>query len=105
MRELRINGRAQRTGGNDAPVADPAARVEHQHRKIFDERGIVEAVVHDDAFDAIARHDGWRGAREQKRLVADIARAVASRSQAPARSTKLSASFTSSAPRAASSAA
>src|SRR5262249_55444671 len=77
--------RPQRTGRNDPAVADAAPGVDHEHRKILDERGIVEAVVHDDdaraggdggALDAVARHNGRRRAREQQRLVAHVPRTM-----------------------------
>src|SRR5207244_8690581 len=83
--ELRLEWRAQRPSGDDLPVAGTAPAVDHQHRKILEKRGIVEAVVHDDdarvtrdagAFDAIARHDGRRGARQRQRLVTHLARAM-----------------------------
>ena len=89
-RELRGERRPQRTSRDHPAIADGAPGVDDEHRKVLGERGILEAVIHDDdaragsdchagAADAIARHDGRRDARQQKRLVAHLAGAVPSR--------------------------
>ena len=46
--KLRCKRRAQGPGGKHASVAEPAPGVDHGQRKILGERGILQAVVHDD---------------------------------------------------------
>jgi hypothetical protein len=87
MAHLVDHRRAQRTGGNDGAVADTAARIERDQGIVVIHRPALETVIHDDEVDAIigelpgagravARHHGRRGARQQKRLVADGERGV-----------------------------
>ena len=78
---------AQGPGGQHPAVTDAAPGVDDEHREILFERRILESVIHDDdagagsdcksrARDAVTRDDGGCPAREQKRLVADLRRAV-----------------------------
>jgi hypothetical protein len=89
-RELRIERSAQRARRNHPAIADPAASVDDQDRKVLLQRGILKAVIHhDDAgagrdrrarpIDAVARHEGRSVAGQQQRLVAHIGRAVPGR--------------------------
>ena len=66
-RQLRPQRRAQGTGGKYLPIAEPALAVDHDQRRILDDRRALEAVVHQDhgralrarqrhAVGALARH-------------------------------------------------
>src|SRR6516165_237488 len=87
---LGLERRPQRTGRDNAAVADAAAAVNKQDREILGQRRILKPVVHDDdgrtvlsrSFGprhAIARYDSWGEARQQERLVADGRRSMPSR--------------------------
>ena len=86
--ELRGKRRAQRTRRDHISVADAAPAVQRHEGHVFDERRVLQAVIHHDevglfprgggrAGDAVARNDGRRDAGEQQRLVADLRRAGA----------------------------
>jgi hypothetical protein len=85
--KLRGHGRSQRSGGKHRRIADTATRVDHRERKIFPQRRVLQAVVHDDqpgtllarkgsAGNAVPRYDGRRGMRDHKRFVANLRGAV-----------------------------
>ena len=84
-RELRRKRRTQRPRRKDTAVSQPSGAIDDKHGKIFCERWVLKAVIHDDdigatcfgelrATRAIARDNSWRNRREQQRLVADFAR-------------------------------
>ena len=81
--KLRGHGRAQRSGRKHGPIADPAARIDYRKRKIFQQRWILQAIIHDDqpctllvrkrgTGNAVPRHDSRRAVRNQKRFVANL---------------------------------
>ena len=81
---------AQRARRHDAAIAEAIGAVDHEQRQILDEARVLEAVIHDETIGAglaggargggaVARHPYRRGARQQQRLVADLARRVARR--------------------------
>src|SRR5579883_391749 len=90
MRPLRAGGRTQRSGRKAEPVAETIGAVDRRQAEILGERGILQAVVEDKDARAsgdrcigggrsIRRDEAGRDTREQQRLVADLARAVALR--------------------------
>jgi len=94
--KLRAQRRPQGTGRDHPAVADAAPGVDDDHGCVLGERGILEAVIHDDhaaagndggrgALDPRARHDGRGDAGQEQRLVPDLARAVALRIDPPPR--------------------
>ena len=79
--DLRFERRPQRTRREYAAIADAAAAIDQQDSKVFGQRRILKAVVHNDhgrsvpprgfgSCHAITRYDGWRKPRQQQRLVA-----------------------------------
>ena len=88
MFQLRRERRPQRSGRDHEAVADAAAAVDQNNRKVLGQGRILKAVIHDDhgravamrgfgAGDAIAGHDGRREPRQKQRLVADGRRRMA----------------------------
>ena len=76
--ELRLQRRTQRACRNDTAIADAAAAIDHHDGEVFDERGILQAVIHDDdaragilrelrAGHAVARHNGRGQPRRARR--------------------------------------
>ena len=97
-RKLRVERRAQRPGRKHLAVADAAPAIDHQDRtdpcaapdsgsrRPSRSTSAPAARAASRAGDAVARHDGRRGAREQQRLVADVGGAMAAPDRpAPAR--------------------
>ncbi len=79
---------AQRPGRNASAITETLAGVDDQQGDVFDQGGVLKAVVHqhqsgagirrrDGAGDPVAGDDGRQVAREQQRLVAHIRNAVA----------------------------
>jgi hypothetical protein len=79
--KLECQRRAQWTRGQDATVADPHRRIDHDQRQVLGKGGILEAVVHDDEVDAFLHQTPRAGSAlvgddrrasggEQQRLVA-----------------------------------
>lgn len=81
--ELQFQGSAQRSGGNDAAIADAAAAIDENDAQVLGKRRILKTVIHDDnarsggtcecrSSDAVTRDDGGCEPRQQHRFIADI---------------------------------
>ncbi len=88
-RQRVVHPLSQRACRYEAPIAEPARGIDDENGEILFERGILQSVIHDDearaapdggggAFRPVRRDPYGRGAREEKRFVADIFRAVMS---------------------------